>query len=557
MSIRGWLFVVSVSFLILSGCGQNKEKIIAEVNGENITAEEFAERYKAYMSQGGQRDNILLRQKILNNMVNERLIYADCTRQYFDSDEQYRRKIEEIESQALIDAYARSVSTDTITVSEPELSKEFKAFNTKVKARYLYADSEDGALKLKEALAHGATFDSLARDVFEDPGLANNGGDVGYFGWGEMEPAFEDAAYSLPLYDISEPIRLKIGYGIIQVLDRVSNPLPSEMDYAKAKEKLRRAIIQKKALKLISDAGHNIAKDLSPQFDEKTVGLIYRHWQFLLDENAMPEQQPVFRDTLKDLPLARFKDESWTVSDFVTRAMKTTKGQRRRVKKELDVKDFVTGLAVRDALLDRARKASLAEDKEAKSQIKKARDTYLLKRWVFSVQDTVGRHGYEEKMLREQFEKNRKEYAVPPEVNIAEILVKTKQEADQLIAQLRRGADFAKLAEKHSLRRATAKRGGEIGWGTRSTFGNLGEKFLSGKAGSITGPEFVDPYFGVFKILAKEVGRPKSFEESKEQIAAVLTSGKKLEIVEQCVNALRSRAKIAISNDQLANISIN
>lgn len=549
-----FLFLVGVGFV---GCNRNKEKIVAEVNGENVTADEFRDRFQSYMSQGGQRDNIILRQKILDNMINERLIFADCTRQGFDSDASYRQKYEEIESQAMLDTYAKRISTDTIQVSEQELYKEFKAYNTKVKTRYLYAETEEAAQQLRDALMHGATFDSLAKDVFEDPGLANNGGNIGYFAWGDMEPAYEEAAYSLPIGQISEPVRLKVGFGIIQVLDKVSNPLPSELDYAKAKDKLERAIIQKKTLRLITEAGHGVARNLDAHFNEKAVSLIFKNWQFIADESRTMEQQPSFQDALKDMALVQFKDKSWTVQDFLARAAKTTKGQRRRVKDETSLKNFTKGLAVREVLLEKARSENLADEKETKSQIKKMRDMYLLKRWMFLAQDTVGQHGWDEAAMRGQYQKSKKEFASPPEVKVAEILVRTQSEAEAVLKELKRGADFAALAQKFSLRRSTARRGGELGWGTKSAFGNLGEKFLAAKPGALIGPEFVDPYFGVFKILGKQEGKAKTFEESRGQISAMLASAKKLQIFEEAVSVLRSRAAMTLHNDELANIVIN
>ncbi len=490
-------------------------------------------------------------------MINERLIFADCARQGFDSDASYLRKYEEIEAQALLDAYAKSISTDTIQVSEQDFQKEFKAYNTKVKTRYLYAETEEAAQKLRDALMRGATFDSLAKDVFEDPGLANNGGNLGYSAWGDMEPAYEEASYSLVKGEISQPVRLKAGFGIIQVLDKVTDPLPSEMDYAKAKDKLERAIIEKKTLRLITENGHTTARNLNAQFNEPAVAGVLSNWKFILDEPKSMEQQVSFKDTLKDLRFVQFKDAAWTVEDFLDRASKTTRKQRRRVKDAASLKDFTKGLAVREVLLENARNQNFADETETKSQVRKMREMYLLKRWVSSVHDTVGQHGWDEAAMREQYLKFRKEFASPPEVNVAEILLHTKREAEAVLNQLKRGADFTELAKKLSLRRSTAKKGGEIGWGTKSTFGNLGDKFLAANPGAILGPEFVDPYYGVFKILARQEGKTKSFEESKEQIAAMLASAKKLQLFEQAVNELRSRSKVTVNNDKLANIDIN
>lgn len=547
----------ALCLLLAIGCKQKHEKIVAEVKGETISAGAFSERYAKFLSSGGQRDNILLRQKILNNMINERLIFADCAKQGFDSDAQYRRRMEEIESQAFVDEYTRRVTVDTITASEQELHQEFRNYNTTARARYLYGDTEEEALRLKGELGRGKTFEQLARDVFEDPGLANNGGDVGYFGWGDMEPAFEEAAYALPLNKVSEPIRINFGYAIIEVLDRkIKNPLLSELDYAKVKKKLEQAIVTRKTKALARDIAYGIVEKMNPTIDEVTAALVLKQWEFIAGRSPA-EANRSYDDTLASRPLVHFDGKAWTVSDFLQRAEKTTERQRRKVQKEKDLTDFIKGLILREELLDRARKAGVASDPEVRGTIAARREHYLLRRWMLSVRDSVGQHGWDEAVMRRRYEAFKKEYAYPPEVNVAEILVRTKAEADQIVAKLRGGDEFAALARLHSLRRATAKNGGEIGWGTRDRFGNLSEKFFAGRSGAIVGPEYVAPYFGVFKILGKNEGRPKTFEQAKELIATQLASAKKLEVVEQAISHLRSRAGIELNNDVLANIVVN
>lgn len=115
--------VVSICCLLLSGCG--RQKYVAYMSGKGISADEFRDRYKAYVqSQASTRDNILLREQILNNMINERLIYQDAHTQMFDGDQDYAQRMTEIREQALLDRYAKSVSSDTVGVSEQELWKE-------------------------------------------------------------------------------------------------------------------------------------------------------------------------------------------------------------------------------------------------------------------------------------------------------------------------------------------------------------------------------------------------------------------------------------------------
>jgi peptidyl-prolyl cis-trans isomerase D len=74
---------------------------------------------------------------------------------------------------------------------------------------------------LVRQLRGGADFAALARANSGDPSSAGQGGDMGFFNRGDMVEAFDNAAFTVPLNTISDPIRTKeYGYHIIKVLER-------------------------------------------------------------------------------------------------------------------------------------------------------------------------------------------------------------------------------------------------------------------------------------------------------------------------------------------------
>ena len=79
-------------------------------------------------------------------------------------------------------------------------------------------------LKVKTDLENGADFSTLALANSDDPSAKINKGDLGYFTGLQMISQFEDAAYSLPLGTVSDPVLTDFGYHIIQVKDRKANP---------------------------------------------------------------------------------------------------------------------------------------------------------------------------------------------------------------------------------------------------------------------------------------------------------------------------------------------
>jgi peptidyl-prolyl cis-trans isomerase C len=81
------------------------------------------------------------------------------------------------------------------------------------------------ALELAEDIARraraGEDFAALAVEFSEDPSAANNRGDLGLFGRGQMVPEFEEAAFALEQPgDIAGPVQSQFGYHVIRLNDR-------------------------------------------------------------------------------------------------------------------------------------------------------------------------------------------------------------------------------------------------------------------------------------------------------------------------------------------------
>jgi peptidyl-prolyl cis-trans isomerase D len=75
-------------------------------------------------------------------------------------------------------------------------------------------------LEIKELLDEGEDFESLAEEYSQDEGSAANGGDLGWFGKGDMVEPFEKAAYSLEKNEISDPVKTQFGWHLIKLYDR-------------------------------------------------------------------------------------------------------------------------------------------------------------------------------------------------------------------------------------------------------------------------------------------------------------------------------------------------
>jgi peptidyl-prolyl cis-trans isomerase D len=120
--------------------------------------------------------------------------------------------------------------------------------------------AQDEAARIKaesliKQLRGGADFAALARANSQDPSSSGNGGDMGYIDKGATVDVFDQAAFTMPLNTISDPIRSKeFGYHIIKVLDRkpagyrtfdevrtqLANQMADQMSKDQAREEINR-----------------------------------------------------------------------------------------------------------------------------------------------------------------------------------------------------------------------------------------------------------------------------------------------------------------------------
>lgn len=139
------------------------------------------------------------------------------------------------------------IQVDTV-ITDSVLHAEFQRRqpNAQVRARHVLfrlppnaTDAQrDSVIELarqvREQAVNGSDFAALAREYSEDPGSAAQGGDLGFFGRGQMVGPFEDAAFALEPGQISELIETPYGFHIIKLEERQLPDFESNRDAFRA-----------------------------------------------------------------------------------------------------------------------------------------------------------------------------------------------------------------------------------------------------------------------------------------------------------------------------------
>lgn len=98
------------------------------------------------------------------------------------------------------------------------------------------------AEQTRQRIVSGEDFASVAQQVSDDRGSALNGGMLGWVRPGQMVPSFEEAMSRLPVGQVSQPVRSRFGYHLIEVLERRQQDVTDEAQ----RNRIRQTLFQRK-----------------------------------------------------------------------------------------------------------------------------------------------------------------------------------------------------------------------------------------------------------------------------------------------------------------------
>jgi peptidyl-prolyl cis-trans isomerase C len=179
----------------------------------------------------------------------------------------------------LINKFLQAIAEKGPKVSEAELrqayAEDIKVDKTATVRHILLltqgkteAEKAEALKKIEGILARakaGEDFAELAKQYSEDPGSKDNGGLYENFGRGQMVKPFEDAAFSVPVGEISGVVETNFGYHILKIIDRKKETRTFEVVRPELEAKLAQA---KKGT-----AVQDYIKDLKDKAKFKLIGL--------------------------------------------------------------------------------------------------------------------------------------------------------------------------------------------------------------------------------------------------------------------------------------------
>ncbi|MFN0217739.1 MAG: peptidylprolyl isomerase [Hyphomicrobium sp.] len=221
----------------LSGAGgiwspaQAEDKVLLTINGKPVTEADVAVADSEIGSDMGSLPPDQKRMSLIEFLIDNQLFAEEAEGAKLGEGPDFENRLKYLKRRALREMYfdkvikasvsdadARKLYDDQVKLLKPE---------EEVQARHILVETEDAAKALKEKLKSGGDFAALAKENSKDPGSKDDGGNLGYFGRGQMVPQFEEVVFKLAKGDVSDPVKTQFGWHLIKIEDKRTKQPPA------------------------------------------------------------------------------------------------------------------------------------------------------------------------------------------------------------------------------------------------------------------------------------------------------------------------------------------
>ena len=569
------LLSLLVAALLSNGCGQEEEQttiskelagtkavpsgVLAVVGDRTIDMRQLRE-YEAEiqpvhksMAQGidRHRDHLL-------SLIDEKLIIREAERGGFGEDPQFKESMRFIEHKSMVETYLHQTVGQNIRITEEELRESFESHPARfaVRGAHILVETRERADSLFALITSGKeTFEDMAKAYSLDDSTAANGGMFNsYYAYDRVSDQVYQEVFSKEVGHVSEPFRTALGWELAKVIDK------KEVPYEKYRTVIKRATMMAKFNRLKGEHIDSLQHRLNLEMNADHLRAFLSAW------NKSPGR-PDLSPALFAAPMYTF--EGGEISLEQVMYVLTNTGLGSSTVDSAQVDERIRTKAAPDLLLGEvARRAGFAENPSVLRQLTDGRERKLLEEWWKDEMEKAVE--VDESEARAHYEKHPERYKIPEEIIFQEIMVADKATAEDLMKQIRAGADMADLATRHSIRRYADENGGLYAMRAfeRMVYQELMDAAVEAPTDQLMGPiQLKEPMpsslreprklkvaYSVFKVLERLPERVQTFEASREKAMFYARQAKQQERVERLTANLRNKyvAEWGINDEELA-----
>ncbi|MBI4826320.1 MAG: peptidylprolyl isomerase [Nitrospirae bacterium] len=253
--------------------------------------------------------------------------------------------------------------------------------------------------------------------------------------------------------------------------------------------------------------------------------------------------------------LAKVGETSITQEDYMRELKSLPEWARGKFKGDSDKEEFLDSIIEKELLYVEAKKNKLNNDKEYLAKLKEFEKMNLITTLLEKeIRDKVKVEDAEAKSF---YDSNTDKFKQNAGIRASHILVDTEGLGVSILAKLKAGADFAKLAAQYSTDEGNAKSGGDLGFFDR---GRMVPEFEDAafklKVGEVSG--LVKTQFGyhIIKVTDKKEGTQLSFEQAKENIKRQMLAEKQRNAYQSFVDGLKKSTKVTKNAEAISGVKL-
>ena len=204
----------------------NEKKILAVVGEKEITNYDVEDALRSLdQYQAMQFNSEEGRKRLLNDLVNQELLFMEAKEQNLHNDENFRKEMIRVEEN-MLKQYSINKLLTNIHLTDEEVQAYYEANKQQfmnpetAKASHILVETEEEAHGLLNKINTGEMkFEEAASQYSQCPSK-EVGGDLGTFGRGQMVPEFEEAVFNMNPGEVTGPVKTEFGYHLIKVDER-------------------------------------------------------------------------------------------------------------------------------------------------------------------------------------------------------------------------------------------------------------------------------------------------------------------------------------------------
>lgn len=502
-----------------------KKDVLAVVDDERITGEDIV--YALQIEH--RREDLSSARKLdikqyIQRIIDEKLLVQEALRMGMEDLPEVQSKVQAyLLRESVMKLYDEEI-VRRVSVSEKEIRNNYRKNYERVSLGIIEVDSEEKAGKILESLKLGNDFTELARQHSTHYSEENKG---------EVAFPVKDAGFlkkaiaDLRTGELSDVVKIRQKYYIVKLIDRQEAP---DADFEKSREGIRRQIKSRKTEERSAKYLVQLRERADLEIDKDVLASIDLESGKDKKEELLTDKRPIVTlsgsvlsvgDLVAMLPQNKNELIEKSMNSWIDRKLVDHEALSRHYEVNTDLKDML--LRYKNQLLK-------------KTFINKA----LMTRIKIS-----------EKDMEDYYLDNKRDFMKPVSYRVQQLSVKTADEAEDILKNLKEGASFSWLAEKKSVD-PYAEKGGNAGWMQKGQLSENAKEII----GSLE-PGGISPVFeaeGLYRIIRLQERTKEEFElfsKVRPLVHRKVFGKKYAELYGQYVSELKEKAQIVIYDEKV------